>query len=152
MQRCSASGQESESQHDPLPNNLARNPDRTFRCRSRFWILGEDETFLGYGRVLLLERIREHGSITRAAASMEMSYRHAWELVASMNSQAMRPLVVSTAGGRNGGGASLTPEGERMIRVYRCLFTRHQEFIDDLQPDMEGMLAQDAPPEEGGQA
>jgi len=38
--------------------------------RGRVWIDGPDGTFIGYGRVVLLERIMEHGSITKAAKSM----------------------------------------------------------------------------------
>ncbi|MCP4995252.1 MAG: LysR family transcriptional regulator, partial [Gammaproteobacteria bacterium] len=72
------------------------------RCRlgGRIWIEGPEGTFLGYGRVVLLERIREHGSISAAARSMEMSYRHAWELVDSMNRQSRSPVVVKSTGGR----------------------------------------------------
>jgi molybdate transport system regulatory protein len=45
--------------------------------RGRVWIDGPEGTFFGYGRAVLLERIREYGSITQAAKSMRMAYRHA---------------------------------------------------------------------------
>ena len=67
----------------------------------RVWIDGSEGTFLGYGRIVLLERIRQYGSITQAAKSMEMSYRHAWELVDSMNRQARKPLVETASGGNH---------------------------------------------------
>jgi len=60
----------------------------------RIWISKKEETFLGYGRVVLLERIKDYGSITKAAKSMGMSYRNAWELVASMNKLSEKPLIV----------------------------------------------------------
>lgn len=97
--------------------------------RGRLWIDGPEGTFLGYGRIVLLERIREHGSITKAAKSMAMSYRRAWELVASMNGQSPRPLVASAAGGRNGGGAQLTKEGERAIVIFWELYEDFQEYL-----------------------
>jgi molybdate transport system regulatory protein len=97
--------------------------------RGRIWIDGNEGTFLGYGRVALLERIREHGSITKAAKSMEMSYRHAWELVDSMNRQSPRPLVESATGGRNGGGAHLTKEGERAIVLFWELYNDFQIYL-----------------------
>ncbi|MBA3060035.1 MAG: LysR family transcriptional regulator, partial [Nitrospirae bacterium] len=84
----------------------------------RIWIDGTDGTFLGYGRIVLLEKIREFGSITKAAKSMEISYRHAWELVDSMNRQSPKPLVEAATGGRNGGGARLTEEGERAVVLF----------------------------------
>jgi molybdate transport system regulatory protein len=97
--------------------------------RGRIWVDGEEGTFLGYGRIILLERIREHGSITKAAKAMEMSYRHAWELVDSMNRQSESPLVESAAGGKGGGGAQLTEAGEEAIRFFWKLYEDFQDFL-----------------------
>lgn len=97
--------------------------------RGRVWIDGPLGTFLGYGRIVLLERIREHGSITRAAKSMEISYRHAWELVDSMNMQADTPLVESATGGKGGGGARLTEAGENAVSLFWKLYEDFQNFL-----------------------
>ncbi len=99
-----------------------------YRLHGRVWIDGPEGTFLGYGRVVLLERIRQHGSISAAARSMNMSYRHAWDLVESMNRQAPAPLVISRAGGRGGGGARLTEAGERAIRLFRDAWNAYKAF------------------------
>ena len=97
--------------------------------RGRIWIDGPEGTFLGYGRIVLLERVREYGSITQAAKSMDMSYRHAWELVDSMNRQAPAPLVTAATGGKGGGGARLTEDGERAIDLFWELYADFQEYI-----------------------
>ena len=97
--------------------------------RGRIWIDGTDGTFLGHGRVALLERIREYGSITRAAKAMEMSYRHAWDLVDSMNRQAGRPFVELATGGKGGGGARVTEEGERAIQLFWKFSEDFQTFL-----------------------
>jgi molybdate transport system regulatory protein len=94
--------------------------------RGRIWIDGNEGTFIGHGRVVLLERIIEHGSITKAAKSMEMSYRRAWDLVDSMNRQAKRPFVELSTGGKGGGGACVTDAGKKAIKVF-------WKFHDDLQ-------------------
>lgn len=99
--------------------------------RGRVWIDGPEGTFLGYGRIVLLERIREYGSITQAAKSMEMSYRHAWELVDSMNRQANSPLIESATGGRGGGGAILTDEGRKAIRLFWQFYEDFQGFLGE---------------------
>jgi molybdate transport system regulatory protein len=101
--------------------------------RGRVWIDGKDGTFLGYGRVVLLERIREHGSITKAATSMQMAYRHAWDLVDSMNKQAKRPFVELSTGGRGGGGARVTDDGERAIQLFWKFSEDFQRFIEKEQ-------------------
>ncbi len=103
--------------------------EQRYRVHGRVWIKGPEGTFIGYGRVVLLEKIREQGSISAAARSMEMSYRHAWKLVDSMNRQSRNPVVEKTTGGRGGGGAVLTQAGERAIE---CFWSVHREFKDFL--------------------
>lgn len=98
--------------------------------RGRVWIDGNDGTFLGHGRVVLLERIREYGSITQAAKSMKMSYRHAWDLVDSINRQAKRPFVELATGGKGGGGARLTEDGERAIQLFWKFAEDFQAFLE----------------------
>jgi molybdate transport system regulatory protein len=101
--------------------------------RGRIWIDGTDGTFLGHGRVALLERIREYGSITKAAKAMEMSYRHAWDLVESMNRQAEQPFVELATGGKGGGGARVTEEGERAIQLFWRFSEDFQKFLKQEQ-------------------
>jgi molybdate transport system regulatory protein len=101
--------------------------------RGRVWIDGTDGTFLGHGRVALLERIREYGSITKAAKAMEMSYRHAWDLVDSMNRQAERPFVKLVTGGKGGGGARVTEDGERAIQLFWRFSEDFQKFLKQEQ-------------------
>lgn len=76
---------------------------------------------LGPGKVLLLERIAEHGSISAAGRSLRMSYRRAWELVADMNASFAAPVVAAQMGGRRGGGARLTALGADIVARYRAI-------------------------------
>ena len=99
------------------------------RLRGHLWIEGSEGTFLGYGRITLLERIREYGSITQAAKSLEMSYRRAWVLIDSMNRQAPVPFVVTATGGRRGGGTRLTSAGEKAIVLFWKIHDDFQDFL-----------------------
>ena len=110
------------------PDYETRKGDYSFK--GHVWIEGREGTFLGYGRVVLLERIKQYGSISVAARSMSMSYRHAWELVYSMNSQSRVPLVETTTGGKGGGGARLTEAGEKAIEFYHGFNKRFKEFLN----------------------
>ena len=76
---------------------------------------------LGPGKVKILECIRDGGSISEAARGMKMSYRSAWLLVDSMNSQFKKPVVNTTLGGRGGGSAALTEFGADVIQRYRTM-------------------------------
>ncbi|WP_115371533.1 winged helix-turn-helix domain-containing protein [Adhaeribacter pallidiroseus] len=105
-------------------------PELTFRVSGRLWIESDQDRFLGPGRMELLEKIQEFGSISKAAAAMGMSYKKAWDLVASMNQQAHSPMVIAQTGGKKGGGASVTEMGEQAITRYKALQTRFRAFLD----------------------
>ena len=96
---------------------------------SRFWIEKDGQTYLGSGRISLLEEIEKTGSITKAAKGMGMSYKRAWELVEKMNSIADEPLVIKETGGKNGGGTILTGQGKKIITEFRKLEEKSKEFI-----------------------
>jgi|SRR5665213_1123184 len=76
---------------------------------------------LGPGKIKILESIRDGGSISEAARGMRMSYRSAWLLVDSMNSQFKQPVVSTTTGGQGGGSAHLTDFGQKVIQRYRAM-------------------------------
>ncbi len=104
---------------------------RPFELRGRIWFDAAEGTFLGHGRVALMEHIRELGSITKAAKAMGMSYRHAWRLIDSMNRQAPHPFVITVKGGAKGGGARVTEHGERAIELFRQLDREFREFLEE---------------------
>jgi molybdate transport system regulatory protein len=79
--------------------------------------------------VALLEQIRANGSISAAARAMGMSYRHAWELIDSMNRQLGVPLVIKATGGRGGGGTRLTATAEQAIATFHELDGAFREFM-----------------------
>jgi molybdate transport system regulatory protein len=87
---------------------------------------GRDEA-IGPGKIALLEQIGASGSLSQAARELGMSYRRAWQLLASLNACFRERAVVTARGGRGGGGAQLTPFGSRLIRVYRDFETQVQQ-------------------------
>ena len=107
-----------------------------YKIKGNIWIEGDSGAFIGLGRVVLLEGIKKHGSITSAAKAMKMSYRQAWELVSSMNKQARKVLVETVSGGAGGGGTKITPEGEKAIKLFRDLNKRFVEFSEKESKDL----------------
>jgi molybdate transport system regulatory protein len=79
----------------------------------------DDEGRIGPGKIQLLEKIREFGSISAAGRAMDMSYKRAWDLVDEINRMCRQPAVERQTGGKNGGGAALTPFGESLVARYR---------------------------------
>jgi molybdate transport system regulatory protein len=90
----------------------------------RIRLVFEDGSMLGPGKADLLDAIRETGSITAAGSRMGMSYKRAWLLVDTMNAIFGEPLVQSTRGGADHGGAALTEAGERVLTLYRGLVAK----------------------------
>ena len=76
---------------------------------------------IGPGKIALLEAIRSTGSISAAARSIGMSYRRAWLLVEEINQTLREPAVRAETGGARGGGAIVTPVGERVVGLYRAI-------------------------------
>src|SRR5215470_13566025 len=79
----------------------------------------DTEGRIGPGKIQLLENIREFGSISAAGRAMDMSYKRAWDLVDEINRICRQPAVERQAGGKNGGGAALTPFGITLVARYR---------------------------------
>jgi molybdate transport system regulatory protein len=74
---------------------------------------------IGPGKIALLEAIAQTGSISAAARALGMSYRRAWLLVEAINEALREPAVSAATGGQHGGGAMLTPTGERIVSERR---------------------------------
>lgn len=81
-------------------------------------------------RIALLQHIAEQGSITRAAKSAGMSYKAAWDAIDELNNLAAAPLVERSVGGRGGGGAKLSEEGLRVLRLYQKLQALQAQILE----------------------
>jgi molybdate transport system regulatory protein len=81
----------------------------------------ENGNRIGPGKIALLEAIRSTGSISAAARALDMSYRRAWLLVEEVNNALREPAVAAETGGKRGGGAMVTPAGERLVGLYRTI-------------------------------
>lgn len=78
-----------------------------------------DEGRIGPGKIQLLENIEVCGSISAAGRAMDMSYKRAWDLVDEINRICRQAAVQRQTGGKNGGGAVLTPFGTSLVARYR---------------------------------
>lgn len=97
--------------------------------RARFWLTGQNGAYVGIGRITLLEKIDQFGSINQAAKEMKMSYKKAWKLVDEMNQMFTQPLVHKVHGGISGGGTQLTEKGIQVIQDFRMLEEKLITFL-----------------------
>ena len=97
------------------------------KADGRFWLTLDGRNFLGRGRIELLQRIRETGSISKAAKAMKMSYKAAWDAVDAMNTAWQSPLVESGPAG-----SRLTEDAERLIAAFNKAEAKHTAFMEKL--------------------
>jgi molybdate transport system regulatory protein len=110
---------------------------KNMKIDGRLWIAREESNLAGRGRIDLLQRIAECGSISQAAKSIGMSYKAAWDAVDAMNNLAGEPLVQRNAGGKGGGGTLLTERGRRLVASFRLIEQEHRRFLESLGDNME---------------
>ncbi len=87
--------------------------------RPRLYLGGE--LSLGPGKIDLLRKVGETGSISAAARTLGIPYKRAWLLIDSLNRGFPSPLLDTAIGGKAGGGARLTPLGEALVTAYDAL-------------------------------
>lgn len=116
----------------------ARNSEARILPRLRV-VCGPDIA-LGPGKVELLEHVAESGSIAEAAARMDMSYMRAWKLIKTMNGCFREPLVETTRGGQQRGGARLTGTGRLALRLYRQMEAQASASIGELSSELRSLL------------
>ena len=103
----------------------------TYKVTGSLWIECEGERFFGPGRVELLQRIEETGSINKAAKLMGMSYKKAWEMISVLNTQASKPFVITQTGGEKGGGSVVTEEAKQLMDYHLHLRQRFLAFLEE---------------------
>lgn len=118
------------------------NEHHTIELQGSVWMTVGGQNFGGPGRITLLSRIAECGSITQAAKSMKMSYKAAWDAIETMNTLAGEPLVQRSSGGKGGGGTTLTARGLQLVENFRVIEAEHRRFVDSLGK-VAGHLADD---------
>lgn len=103
--------------------------------KAKFWIENRGEVVLGGGKTALLLAVDRLGSIQRAADEFGMSYRHAWGAIKKIEQRAGFKIVDTKLGGKDGGGAQLTPKGKAFVK-------RADSLLKDLQTIVEKRFRQ----------
>ncbi len=118
--------------------------DKTYKPVVSLRIFTEEgEKSFGPGVAELLRRVRTEKSLRAAAVSMAMAYSKAWTIIKSSEAALGFPLLVSTTGGKHGGGATLSPKAEELLAAYDAYCaqirkTAREEFARQIAPILRG--------------
>ncbi|MEL6810975.1 MAG: molybdenum transporter [Bacteroidota bacterium] len=102
-----------------------------YTIKSRIWIESGDKILLGEGRVKLLKAIEKEGSVSKGASSIGLSYKKAWRLVDAVNKAAKEPVVITSIGGKKGGGTIVTDYGKELITRFDTINHNCWSFLDE---------------------
>lgn len=110
---------------------------KTLKLTGRIWLETEEGPVLGAGRVELLERIRQSGSLRQAALQMKMSYKQAWDMIKHMNEQLGGPVIIARRGGKGGGNTIVTQNGLKVITLFHSCQQQFKEFLQTQHPALQ---------------
>lgn len=102
----------------------------SYKIKSRIWIEVNNNVLLGEGRVQLIKAIEKTGSLSKAAKSLNMSYKKAWTLIDAVNKSAEQPVIITSVGGKNGGGTQVTTYGKKLINAFEEINTNCWAYLD----------------------
>ena len=88
------------------------------------------DSYMGIGIVWLLRKIKNFGSIKKAAEDMRMSYAKAHKILNRCEQELEKKLLIKTIGGKNRGGATLTDFAEHFINRYDLYQKSVKEFAE----------------------
>ncbi len=92
--------------------------------------------FFGPGIVQLLQCIDSTHSVREGAKLMGISYSKAWRILANAERETGMELLKKTHGGKDGGGAKLTPYCEWLLESYRRFEAELQAQADVIFADI----------------
>ncbi len=101
----------------------------------------KNEFYIGPGKILLLEKIGEKGSISKAAESIGLSYKKAWKLIDELNRYSSKKLVYAKSGGKGVRGSQLTNEGKTFIKIFRNIESKLTKLTIKEKKDLESLFS-----------
>ncbi len=92
-----------------------------------------EDDFLSLKKIVLLENVRDYGSMAKAAKASGISYKTAWNWIDKMNVLSPSSLVEKVSGGKDGGGTIITSYATNLISIYHEVEALHQKHLEGLQ-------------------
>lgn len=92
-----------------------------------------ERIFADNKRIRLLKEIAKIGSLSQAAKAIGISYKTAWDAINEINQLSDTPFVITSTGGKGGGGTKLSSFALRFIELYDLLSKMQHNAFDILK-------------------
>jgi molybdate transport system regulatory protein len=100
----------------------------------KVWIEYNGKPVLGKGGADILRAIAKKNSLSKAAETLNMSYRYLWNYIQRTQKVLQAPIVETFKGGKaGGGGATLTPLGQSLLEEYQRVECYMSEVLSDTE-------------------
>lgn len=95
----------------------------------KIWMEIDGKPVIGEGKANLLREIDRCGSLSKAASNLGISYRHAYNLIHSLNERCSQKIIETSVGGAKGGGTRLTKAGRQLVEDFTIMEMKLKEFL-----------------------
>ncbi len=102
-----------------------------YKIKYKVWLEKDNEIVMGLGREKLLKAIEKHGSISKAAKEIGLSYKKAWSFLKAMEERLGKKLVETHIGGAGGGGAKLTSFAKELIKEFDDIVEKVEKSLKE---------------------
>ncbi|MDO5732546.1 MAG: LysR family transcriptional regulator [Eubacteriales bacterium] len=121
--------EDSSSPLDELETEQLARLERIGALSSRVKVqLRDDDAFMGPGPLHVLNAIETYGNVRKAAEGLGISYSKVWKIIARLEDALGVDIVTRYQGGRGGGHAQLSRQGQAL----RDFFSRYQARMDEI--------------------
>lgn len=94
--------------------------------------LAKEQVFFGPGPQQLLEMVEESQNFREACGKMGISYSKGWKMIEKAEEALGYTLVERSKGGSERGSSKLSPEGVRLLELYRLFRLRTEEAAAEI--------------------
>lgn len=108
---------------------------RLMRPQIKVCLVGK-KLFWGSGTVTLLKHIEYQGSVREACQKTGISYSKGWEIIHLAEKELGYKVVDCRPGGKNGGRASVSIKGKRLLALFEDYEEKVKAVADDLYKDI----------------
>ena len=99
----------------------------------KLWLEEDKERLFGDGPADILRLIDKLGSLSKAAAEINMSYSQAWQLIDKLENKLGFKLLEKQVGGKEGGGSTLTRRGRLLMDTFLNFRTEARREMSKLE-------------------
>ena len=101
-----------------MPKGNGKRLTAKLRPRHKVWFTLDNSFLMGPNYFRFLRAVGETGTIRQAGEAVGWSYRTCLNRIRRMEGVLGRRVLETARGGASGGGARLSPDGERLLRIF----------------------------------